>query len=199
VHECEVCCAKVSELRRGRCWGCYARWVDARPVGWGARCATCGEQRRRVLRIVELLGRWRPLCFNCQGQLLTLKPMPATLDELVQMVSRERRRADRRDGQIDTRVFRQDRRVGERRTPRDQISPVDDDMILEISLEEVTAPTAAPDLPMDLPISLPHELTGGGGAPDELELDDLTQIRDLKVDLQTLENTGQKNRSDSIS
>ena len=38
VHTCDVCSAKVHELRRGRCWGCYARWVDARPVGVGARC-----------------------------------------------------------------------------------------------------------------------------------------------------------------
>ena len=28
---CGVCGAAVSELRRGRCWGCYTRWAESRP------------------------------------------------------------------------------------------------------------------------------------------------------------------------
>ena len=75
---CEVCSAQVSELRRGRCWGCYARWVDDRPVGMGAKCTTCNEKRRRFLKSVELFGAWKPMCFNCAGQLLDLDPMPPT-------------------------------------------------------------------------------------------------------------------------
>ena len=54
--ECDVCSAKVNETRRGRCWGCYNRWAELRPVGVGARCVVCGERRRRVLRSIELLG-----------------------------------------------------------------------------------------------------------------------------------------------
>src|SRR5215470_11549044 len=119
VHRCDVCNASVRELRRGRCWGCYARWVDARPVGLGARCLTCGEKRRRVLKSVELFGGWKPMCFNCAGQLLVLDPLPTTIPALKAAVSRERRRVDRRIGKADTRVFRYERRVGERRATRD--------------------------------------------------------------------------------
>jgi hypothetical protein len=150
-HTCEVCCAKVSELRRGRCWGCYARWVDARPVGVGARCVTCGEKRRRFLKSVELHGNWQPMCFNCAGQLLALVPLPSTMAELREAVSRERRRVERRVGKKDTRVFQYERRVGERRASRSEYPVVDDDMIVEITME----------------------------VDDHPELEDLTQIREL--------------------
>lgn len=151
MHECEVCNARVNELRRGRCWGCYSRWVEARPVGLGARCVTCNEKRRRVLRAVELFGRWQPMCFNCAGQLLTMSPVPATIAELRQAVSRERRRVDRRIGKPDTRVFRYERRVGERRTTREDLMPIDDEMIIEVS----------------------------AGDEGELDFEDLTSIREL--------------------
>jgi hypothetical protein len=133
---CDVCGARVAELRRGRCWGCYARWVDARPVGLGARCITCGERRLRMLRTVELYGAWPAMCFSCSGQLLALEPVPPTLAELRVALSRERRRTDRRSGRPDTRVFRYERRVGERRSSgRDDYPLVDDDMIIEIEME----------------------------------------------------------------
>jgi hypothetical protein len=128
--------------------------VDARPVGLGARCLTCGEKRRRVLKSVELFGGWKPLCFNCAGQLLHLDPLPATIPALKAAVSRERRRQDRRIGKPDTRVFRYERRVGERRAVRDDCPLVDDDMIIEVTVE------------LD---------------PD-VDFEDLTQIREL-VDL----------------
>ncbi len=156
LFACDVCKAQVSELRRGRCWGCYARWVDARPVGMGAKCVTCPEKRRRVLRAVELYGSWKPMCFNCAGQLLALNPMPPTIAELRMVVSRERRRTDRRWGKPDTRVFRYERRVGERRTSRDEFPPVDDDMI--ITVEPV----------LDVTLS-----------DDGMEFEDLTSIREL--------------------
>ena len=135
MHNCEVCRAKVSELRRGRCWGCYAQWVDARPVGVGARCVTCTEKRRRVLKTVELFGGWQPMCFNCHGQMGHLEPMPETLPALREAISRERRRVDRRLGKEDTRVFRYERRVGERRVERDEYPLVDDEMIIEVGFE----------------------------------------------------------------
>jgi hypothetical protein len=135
MHACEVCRAKVAELRRGRCWGCYSRWVDARPVGIGARCTTCTEKRRRVLSTVELFGSWRPLCFNCAGQVLHLDPMPPTLEALKEAVSRERRKLDRRLGKPDTRVFRYERRVGERRADRTEYAAIDDEMIVEVTVE----------------------------------------------------------------
>jgi len=135
VHDCDVCGAKVQEVRRGRCWGCYNRWVDTRPVGYGARCLGCGERRRRLLRSIELWGGWQPMCFSCSGQALALHPMPAGVPELKEALSRERRGPDRRFGKPDTRVFRYERRVGERRSSRDDCATIEDDMIIEISVD----------------------------------------------------------------
>ena len=151
MPSCEVCNASVRELRRGRCWGCYARWVDARPVGIGARCLTCTEKRRRFLKSVELFGGWMPMCFNCAGQLMHLDPLPATIGALKEAVSRERRKVDRRLGKPDTRVFRYERRVGERRDLRESYSVIEDDMIIEVSM----------------------------GPDDDVDFDDMTMIRDL--------------------
>ena len=158
---CEVCSAQVSELRRGRCWGCYSRWVDDRPVGVGAKCTTCNEKRRRFLKSVELFGAWKPMCFNCAGQLLDLDPMPLTILALREVISRERRKRDRRIGKVDSRVFRYERRVGERRDERVDLPPVDDDMIIEVSYE------------------VAHD-----------DFDDLTQIRELVHDLRPAELAG---------
>ena len=146
MHTCEVCSAKVSELRRGRCWGCYARWVDARPVGSGARCITCSEKRHKVLRAVELFGGWQAMCFNCAGQLLHIAPLPDTLAELREAISRERRRSDRRDGRQDTRVFRYERRVGGRRLSREEYPIVEDDMIIEVTFADEDVDVGFDDL-----------------------------------------------------
>ncbi len=136
MHECDVCKAKVHETRRGRCWGCYNRWVDARPVGYGARCLTCGERRRRMLRLVELWGGWQPMCFNCAGQALAIDPLPQTVAALKEAMDRERRARERRIGKADTRVFQYERRVGQRRAVRgDDVASIDDDMIIEIVVE----------------------------------------------------------------
>ena len=60
---CEVCGAQVATLRRGRCWICYVRWADARPVGLGAKCAICSDRRRENLRMVEERKHSRyPVC-----------------------------------------------------------------------------------------------------------------------------------------
>jgi hypothetical protein len=137
VHDCDVCGARVQETRRGRCWGCYNRWVDARPVGYGARCLSCGERRRRRLRSIELWGGWQPLCFTCAGMALSLDPAPRTLGDLRTALARDRRTRDRRVGRGDHRVFRYERRVGERRGGRGDDGPViDDDMIIEITIAD---------------------------------------------------------------
>lgn len=158
MHQCEVCNATVSELRRGRCWGCYARWVDARPVGLGAKCVTCSEKRQHVLRNVELFGGWRPMCFNCSGQVATLAPMPRTLALLRDALSRERRKRDRRVGRLDSRVFQYERRAADRRDGRSPL-PIDDDMIIEITVE---------------PPSF---------EPEAIDFDDITAIRDMVREL----------------
>ncbi len=120
----------------------------------GAKCVTCPEKRRRVLRAVELYGSWKPMCFNCAGQLLALSPMPPTIADLRLIISRERRRTDRRWGKGDSRVFRYERRVGQRRTSRDEFPPVDDDMIITVE-----------------PALL--------GEDEGMEFEDLTSIREL--------------------
>ena len=76
------------------------------------------------------------MCFNCEGQLAQLDPVPLTLEGLKIAVSRERRRRDRRYGKPDSRVFRYERRVGDRRTGRDSDPMVDDDMIIEITVDD---------------------------------------------------------------
>jgi len=160
LSRCEVCSATVSELRRGRCWGCYARWVDDRPVGFGARCVTCGEQRRRVLKNVELFGAWRPMCFNCAGQLLHLDPLPPTIAAMRVTVSRERRGADRRVGKADTRVYQYERRVGDRRAGR---------------ALEAAAAQADDDLEIEIVV--------GPATDDGMDFEDLTSIRELVAEL----------------
>ena len=115
---CNVCGAAVSELRRGRCWGCYTRWVESRPVGRGASCAVCMEKRRTMLKLVELKGRTLPFCHGCAALLLRLSDIPDTIDDLRSALRRERRDGDRRGNEkVDQRIFPRERRVGERRGP----------------------------------------------------------------------------------
>ena len=141
METCEVCNANVKELRRGRCWGCYSRWVEARPVGMGAKCAMCSERRRARLKSVELLGAWMPVCYTCSGRAAILNPMPQTVAGIRRALIRERRATDRRFGKKDTRVFQYDRRSDDRREGRndEDCLPIDEEMILDIELEQVVA------------------------------------------------------------
>jgi hypothetical protein len=113
---CEVCGAHVVDLRRGRCFGCYALWAEARPVGVGACCTICGDRRRDNLRQLELLGAWIPMCGNCAGRTLRLRPLPRSVEAIRQKLARERRGADRRTGQPDLRAEPGERRGLERRS-----------------------------------------------------------------------------------
>ena len=124
--KCDVCSANVIELRRGRCWGCYNRWVENRPVGVGAQCCVCGERRREFLRTTELLGGWWPTCYSCSGRIHGLEMIPQSIAEIRGALDRERRgkKPDRRAGKDDSRVFQYDRRHGERRLPEAQRRPV---------------------------------------------------------------------------
>lgn len=137
---CEVCGAQVMELRRGRCWGCYSRWAEERPVGLGASCVVCGDRRRGNLKSIELLGAWLPCCHNCAARAASLVPMPRTIAAVRAALRRDRRARERRGDRRDARVFRYDRRTGERRrlgrpgrSGSDALLPVDDDMIVEIT------------------------------------------------------------------
>jgi hypothetical protein len=114
---CGTCGAQVIELRRGRCWGCYTRWVESRPVGRGATCTVCFEKRRDQLKLVELHGRTLPLCHGCSARVTRMDDIPESIDALRAALRRDRRYADKRTGKMDHRIFPRERRVGERRNP----------------------------------------------------------------------------------
>jgi len=148
---CEVCGAKVPELRRNRCWGCYSKWVESRPVGLGAACAMCGERRRTHLKMIELLRAWVPICHNCAVRATQLSPMPQHIDEIRRILERDRRAAERREGRPDTRVYPRDRRGLDRRGPGhaefDDFLLLDENDIIIEDLEEtkiVPSPGSTP-------------------------------------------------------
>ena len=114
---CNACGAQVTELRRGRCWACYMKWAEMRPVPRGAVCALCTDRRREHLRLVELCGRSVSLCHLCAARVLKMADVPLTLDELRRSLRRNRRKVERREGSLDRRVFPRERRVGDRRSP----------------------------------------------------------------------------------
>lgn len=114
---CNACGAQVVELRRGRCWSCYTRWAELRPVPRGAACVVCHDRRRDNLRLVELHSRSVALCHLCAAHVVKLSSVPKSLDELRQLLTRDRRAKDRRDDGRDRRLFPRERRVGDRRGP----------------------------------------------------------------------------------
>lgn len=144
---CQVCRAQVSELRRGRCWSCYQKWSETRPVGRGAACEVCSDRRRDNLRLVELHGRTVPMCHNCGTRVMRMETVPATLDEIRVVMDRERRDNERRAGSsTDQRIFPRQRRVGDRRghatAPRSALSagntlPSVDELIVELSEDDM--------------------------------------------------------------
>jgi hypothetical protein len=140
---CTHCGARVQELRRGRCWGCYQAWAGLRPAGRGARCVVCYERRADALRLVELHGRWLPLCHGCATRTQWLSPVPYTIDALRRVLSRERRGGDRRVGAIDMRPIARERRQVERRADAGGASAggADTDLggeVIEVELSDAT-------------------------------------------------------------
>ena len=138
---CQHCGARVQELRRGRCWGCYQAWAGLRPVGRGARCVICYERRGDALRLVEIHGRWLPLCHGCATRSSWLSPVPYTVDGLRRALARERRWQDRRVDGLDVRVFARERRLGDRRTraARGNLATGDElgEVVIELDLEDL--------------------------------------------------------------
>jgi len=114
---CSTCGAKVTELRRGRCWGCYTKWAEMRPVPRGASCVVCEDRRRENLRMAELHRRSVVFCHICAARTLKLAKVPASIDGLRRALFRERRLTDRRGDGLERRVFPRERRVGDRRGP----------------------------------------------------------------------------------
>jgi len=114
---CGTCGAKVTELRRGRCWGCYAKWAEARPVPRGATCIVCDERRRDHLRLTELHSRSVTMCHICATRTMKLSKVPSSIDGLRRLLTRDRRYQDRRGDGLERRIFPRERRVGDRRGP----------------------------------------------------------------------------------
>jgi hypothetical protein len=132
---CQHCGARVQELRRGRCWGCYQAWAGLRPVGRGARCLVCYERRGDALRLVEIHGRWRPLRHGCATRASWLSPVPCTIEGLRRGLARERRAEDRRVGALDVRVFARERRGNDRRAQASRPCGASADELGEVVLE----------------------------------------------------------------
>ena len=132
MSTCDVCGARVSELRRGRCWGCYSRWVEARPVGLGATCVICTERRREFLRSVEIWRSWLPMCHNCAARVGQLDPLPRSLAKIRAALTRERRSDERRRDAPDRRGTPRERRSADRRARPLAHELVEDEMILEM-------------------------------------------------------------------
>jgi hypothetical protein len=144
---CSTCGAKVTELRRGRCWGCYTKWAEMRPVPRGASCVVCEERRRENLRMAELHRRSVVFCHICAARTLKLGTVPTSIDGLRRVLLRERRLADRRGEGLERRVFPRERRVGDRRGPPRAdaagdtnpgfVMPDFEDMVIEIQDSDI--------------------------------------------------------------
>ncbi len=158
--KCEVCSAEVKELRRGRCWGCYGRWTETRPVGVGAKCCVCGERRRNTLKSVELLGAFWPTCCNCEAEIAALDEIPQSMAGIRNaLLDRERRRGDRRIGRGDKRELREERRAEERRTER-RTQPwetLDGDLLVE-EIARSSARRVTAVVPLDPELTRIHDL-----------------------------------------
>lgn len=113
--QCDVCGAKVTALRRGRCAACYIRWAEQKPVGIGARCVICGERRRESLHMVEYQSSWHPMCHNCSSRAFQLEPLPKTVEAMREKLIRDRRYKERRLGGKDKRSYPIERRATLRR------------------------------------------------------------------------------------
>ena len=122
--KCEMCGARVATLRRGRCWVCYIRWAETRPVGKGASCAVCHDRRLENLRMVEFRSTWVPMCHNCGTKAYRLTPLPQSLEGLTQRLGRDRRWTARRRGKGDSRLSPKDRRNEDRRA----VEPVSEEV-----------------------------------------------------------------------
>ena len=100
-----------------------------------------------MLKLLELKGRSLPFCHGCSAQVLRLVDVPETIDELRDLLRRERRDGDRRDGEtVDQRIFPRERRVGERRGPsREAYADTDPGMRLS-EFEDVVIELAENDM-----------------------------------------------------
>jgi hypothetical protein len=93
------------------------------------------------------------MCHNCAGCAARLNPLPQTLAGIRHALRRDRRDTERRHGAPDRRVYRHDRRNGDRRADRAG-DVIDDGMIVEI--HDLASELAADVDPCD---AAPSEMT----------------------------------------
>ena len=132
---CEVCGAEATNLRRGRCWICYLRWVESKPVGHGAACILCNDRRHENLKMVEFCKAFLVMCHNCGARATALSPMPGSIEGLRQHLDRDRRWTDRRDNLPTISQVIREQRVSDRRAISDLPQEIEysaDDLIVEI-------------------------------------------------------------------
>jgi hypothetical protein len=97
---CAVC-RKLPEacsvgLRRGMCRACYLRQWRGTALPEGAACAVCHERRRIVLRWTKIGGTRAVTCQNCGFIADKARPRARSLEELGELLRRERRLARER-------------------------------------------------------------------------------------------------------
>jgi hypothetical protein len=168
---CGTCGASVAELRRGRCWACYSRWQEQRPVGLGASCAICEERRRDNMRLVEVQGRSLPFCHICAAHVAKLDVVPYSVEGLRAALRRDRRQVERREGDPEH-PLPSERRAAHRRAGIGVSSGigalVDDESVYKIG---------AADLDLDL-----DRAANDLGASDSiLSIDDADIVEDVTV------------------
>ncbi len=179
MDKCEVCGAQVHELRRGRCWGCYNRWAEARPVGFGASCRICSERRSGHLRSIELLGAWTPVCHTCAARVAALDPMPRSLTGLRDALRRERRHLERRATESDRSALFE-RRSNERRTSARHAHGTGTGASAVPSVHSMCFHESAPLVDDEMVIEISELASELESLADELgEVADLTRIHDL--------------------
>ncbi len=96
-----VVCRKPADacgvgLRRGMCRACYLRHWRGTALPDGASCVICHERRRIVLRWTRVGGTRAVTCQNCGFIADKARPRPRSLDELAELLRRERRHARER-------------------------------------------------------------------------------------------------------
>jgi hypothetical protein len=94
------------------------------------------------------------MCYNCSHRAFRLSPVPRSLEGLREVLCRDRRWQKRRQGSRDRRIYRLERRVGERRVPSKDHSADwvnADDLIVEMveirpdpSLTRISTPPPLP-------------------------------------------------------
>ncbi len=111
-------------LRRGMCRACYLRAWRGTELPTDAKCCSCDEQRRVVLRWTQLGDGRVVTCQNCGFLADKTRPRVKNQRELVERLERERRRLERRRNYVVDPDEAAERRNLARRTLKRARAPV---------------------------------------------------------------------------